>query len=96
MGKENGMTSRVLAGLAAGAAGTTALNAVTYLDMALSARPASSTPEDTVGKAEDAVGMSLSSWGPDSEAASNRRSGNGALGCSTLNWPTVLSSCPRE
>lgn len=32
----------------AGAAGTTALNAVTYLDMALRARPASDTPQQAV------------------------------------------------
>lgn len=38
----------VAAGMAAGAAGTTALNAVTYLDMALRGRPASSTPERSV------------------------------------------------
>jgi hypothetical protein len=37
-----------LRGAAAGAAGTTALNAVTYLDMAVRGRPSSSTPEDTV------------------------------------------------
>jgi hypothetical protein len=35
-------------GAAAGAAGTTALNAVTYLDMAVRGRPSSSTPERTV------------------------------------------------
>ena len=35
-------------GAAAGAAGTTALNAVTYLDMALRGRPTSDTPEQTV------------------------------------------------
>ncbi|MGI8900330.1 MAG: hypothetical protein ACR2HA_05280 [Nocardioides sp.] len=34
----------VLAGVAAGAAGTTALNAVTYLDMAIRGRGTSSTP----------------------------------------------------
>jgi hypothetical protein len=39
-----------LRGAAAGAAGTTALNAVTYLDMTLRGRPASSTPERTVEK----------------------------------------------
>src|SRR5688572_20203697 len=37
-----------LRGAAAGAAGTTALNAVTYLDMVVRGRPASSTPERTV------------------------------------------------
>jgi hypothetical protein len=38
----------LMAGAAAGAAGTTALKAVTYLDMALRGRPASSAPEQTV------------------------------------------------
>ncbi len=38
----------LLIGAAAGAAGTTALNAVTYLDMVARGRPTSSTPEDTV------------------------------------------------
>ena len=46
-----------LLGAAAGAAGTTALNAVTYLDMAVRGRPASSTPEDTVGRVADAAGL---------------------------------------
>ncbi len=36
------------AGAAAGAPGTTALNAVTYLDMAVRGRPTSDTPEQTV------------------------------------------------
>ena len=39
-----------LRGAAAGAAGTTALNVVTYLDMTLRGRGASSTPEVTVEK----------------------------------------------
>jgi hypothetical protein len=38
----------VLLGAAAGAAGTTALNFVTYLNMAVRGRPASSTPKDAV------------------------------------------------
>ena len=38
----------MLRGAAAGAAGTTALNVVAYLDMALRGRPASSTPQRTV------------------------------------------------
>lgn len=42
------MAGALLAGAAAGAAGTTALNAVTYLDMAARGRPASSTPQETV------------------------------------------------
>jgi hypothetical protein len=40
----------ILRGAAAGAAGTTALNVVTYLDMAVRGRPASSTPQTTVEK----------------------------------------------
>jgi len=43
----------LLRGAAAGAAGTTALNAVTYLDMVLRGRGTSSTPEDTVEKLSD-------------------------------------------
>ena len=39
-----------LRGAAAGAAGTTALNAVTYLDMTVRGRPSSATPERTVEK----------------------------------------------
>jgi hypothetical protein len=35
----------LLSGAAAGAAGTTALNVITYLDIALRGRPTSTTPE---------------------------------------------------
>lgn len=73
------MSRDVLAGLAAGAAGTTALNAVTYLDMTIRARAASTTPDDTVRKAEDLTGVSLSAKGPDSDEAGNRRAAVGAL-----------------
>ncbi|SFO56258.1 hypothetical protein SAMN05216207_108910 [Pseudonocardia ammonioxydans] len=73
------MLDRAIAGVAAGAAGTTALNATTYLDMAVLARPASTTPEQTVGRLEDAVPSALSQDGPNSLAADNRRSGLGAL-----------------
>jgi hypothetical protein len=70
------MMRNLLAGVAAGAAGTTALNAVTYLDMATRARPASTTPDDTVRKAQELAGISL---GESSEDADNRRSALGAL-----------------
>jgi hypothetical protein len=66
----------LLTGVAAGAAGTTALNAVTYLDMATRARPASTTPEDTVRKAQELTGVSL---GSSDEDAAIRRSALGAL-----------------
>jgi hypothetical protein len=42
------MTVGLKHGALAGAAGTSALNAVTYLDMAVRARPASSTPEQVI------------------------------------------------
>ena len=73
------MISRLLRGAAAGAAGTTALNAVTYLDMVIRARPASSTPEETVKKTEELTPLTLSSDGGDSEPAQNRRTALGAL-----------------
>jgi hypothetical protein len=43
-----GTTGWALRGAAAGAAGTSVLNVVTYLDMAVRGRPASSTPGNTV------------------------------------------------
>ncbi|WP_254714896.1 hypothetical protein [Actinomadura sp. NAK00032] len=62
-------------GLIAGAAGTTALNAVTYLDMAVRGRPASSTPEQSVEKLADAAGVDLG----DGETADNRKAGLGPM-----------------
>jgi hypothetical protein len=50
-------------GAAAGAAGTTALNTATYLDMVLRARPASSTPQDTVEKLFDKAGVDVPGQG---------------------------------
>jgi hypothetical protein len=73
------MRRDLVAGMAAGAAGTTALNAVTYIDMALRARPASTTPEDTVERVEDRTDTPVSAEGSDSQAAANRRAGLGAL-----------------
>jgi hypothetical protein len=49
----------VLAGGAAGSAGTTALNAVTYLDMAVRGRPASETPQQAVQDLADRAGVGV-------------------------------------
>ena len=68
--------SAVARGAAAGAAGTTALNAVTYLDMAVRGRPASSTPEDTVEKLAHAAHAEVPG---DDETRANRLSGLGPL-----------------
>ncbi|SNY73532.1 hypothetical protein [Paractinoplanes atraurantiacus] len=50
------MRTGILAGAAAGAAGTAALNAATYVDTALRARPAGPIPEDRTSDAPDARG----------------------------------------
>ncbi|MDT0307141.1 hypothetical protein RM780_09220 [Streptomyces sp. DSM 44917] len=69
----------MLRGAAAGAAGTTALNAVTYLDMALRGRPASSTPEETVERLTEVAGVPVPGGsGPDGTRA-HRVSALGAL-----------------
>jgi hypothetical protein len=65
----------VTSALVAGATGTTALNAVTYLDMAVRARPASSTPEQSVQKLADAGHVGLGAG----EKAANRKAGLGPL-----------------
>lgn len=63
-------------GALAGAAGTTALNAATFLDMAVRARPASSTPEQTVERGAELIGAPL----PDDEDEKQaRESGIGSL-----------------
>jgi uncharacterized membrane protein len=49
----------LLRGAAAGAAGTTALNAVTYLDMVVRGRPASDAPTEVVRRLADRIGLEL-------------------------------------
>lgn len=63
-------------GAAAGAAGATALNAVTYLDMAVRGRPASSTPEQTVERLAQLAHVPVPG---EEETRSNRVSGLGPL-----------------
>ena len=70
------MLRRILTGAMAGAAGTTALNAVTYLDMVVRARGTSSTPEDTVEAAAKRVGVDVPGEG---EERDNRIAGMGPL-----------------
>jgi hypothetical protein len=66
----------ILNGAAAGAAGTTALNTVPYLDMAVRGRPASSTPEETVTKLADVAGVTIPG---DDTTRRNRIAGLGPL-----------------
>ncbi|KUN88267.1 hypothetical protein AQJ66_07925 [Streptomyces bungoensis] len=78
------MFRSIVRGCAAGAAGTTALNAVSYADMALRGRSPSSAPEDVVDKVTTAVGHRV----PDSEERGNRLSGLGALSGITVGVAT--------
>lgn len=70
------MFKALLRGAAAGAAGTTALNAVTYIDMAVRARPASETPQQAVDKIADQAGHPVPGRGEEKE---NRLGGLGPL-----------------
>jgi hypothetical protein len=70
-----GATRTWQAAVPAALAGAAALNIVTYLDMALRARPASTTPEQTAARLSDLAHVSL---GPPEQAA-NRRTAVGAL-----------------
>ncbi len=66
----------LLIGAAAGAAGTTALNAVTYLDMAVRGRGSSGTPEQTVEVLADRAGVGIPG---DPDTRDNRLQGLGSL-----------------
>src|SRR5687768_12165873 len=66
----------MLRGAAAGAAGTTALNAVTYLDMAVRGRATSSTPERTVEKLAEKAHVPIPG---EDETRVNRVQGLGAV-----------------
>jgi hypothetical protein len=70
------MTTGMLAGAAAGAAGTAALNATTYLDMVWRGRGTSGTPEQTVEAIEDKLPVSVPGEG---DTRTNRISGLGSL-----------------
>ncbi|MGX6607447.1 hypothetical protein ACWKSP_35780 [Micromonosporaceae bacterium Da 78-11] len=70
------MGTGLLAGAAAGAAGTAALNAATYLDMAIRGRGTSSTPEQTVEAIEGHLPVTVPG---DGETRDHRVSGLGAL-----------------
>ncbi|WP_199522036.1 hypothetical protein [Geodermatophilus marinus] len=65
-----------LRGAAAGAAGTTALNAVTYLDMVVRGRGSSSTPERTVEKLAEKAHVGIPG---DEETRQNRVQGLGPM-----------------
>jgi hypothetical protein len=63
-------------GLAAGAAGITMLNAITYLDMAFRARPSSDSPSQAVEQLAGKAGADIPGRGED---RANRLAGLGPL-----------------
>ncbi len=70
------MWREVARGTAAGAAGTTALNAITYIDMAWRGRPASDTPTKTAEALADVTDTRIPGEG---DASENRAAALGAL-----------------
>lgn len=83
-------------GLVAGAVGTTVLNGVTYLDMAVRGRPASEAPEQLVAALVDAAGATIPGRG---KTRDNRQTALGALsGIATAPigrapWSRTVSRC---
>ncbi|HEX5596837.1 MAG TPA: hypothetical protein VFX61_12610 [Micromonosporaceae bacterium] len=65
----------VVDGMLAGAAGTLALDTVTYADIAVRGRPVSHTPQESVQRLTDRAHLSLGSGAQ----ATNRRDGLGPL-----------------
>lgn len=72
----NRLTRGLLAGAVAGAAGTTALNAIAYGDMAVRGRPPSTTPEQSVERLAERLRTRVP--GPEARRP-HRTSGLGAL-----------------
>jgi hypothetical protein len=64
-------------GLVAGSVATLALEAITYGDMAVTGRPASSAPSDTAVRVAERLGIRLGEGSTD--IAANRADGIGAL-----------------
>ena len=72
----SGLWRGLLSGAAAGAAGTTMLNVITYLDIAVRGRPTSNAPERTVEAMANLFGLTVPGSG---DVLANRISGLGAL-----------------
>src|SRR5215472_9714034 len=72
----SGLWPGLLSGAAAGAAGTTALDVITYLDIAVRGRPTSTTPERTVEAMARLFGLTVPGSG---DTLANRLVGLGAL-----------------
>jgi uncharacterized membrane protein len=88
------MTRTLTRGLLAGAAGTTVLNAVGYLDMAVRGRAASGLPSQTVEALANALGVGVPGPG---DVRESRRTAFGALGgiCAGLAVGVAASAARR-
>lgn len=75
------MANKLWTGVAAGAAGTVALNIATYVDMVMRGRPSSSAPSQMVNVLAEKAGIDLPAQGKGNQdaQAQNRESGLGAL-----------------
>ena len=73
------MLREIGVGIAAGAAGTVALDAASYADMAIRGRPASGMPAQVAGELAERLGLELTPQGTDEETVQNRKSALGAL-----------------
>jgi hypothetical protein len=73
------MLREIGVGVAAGAAGTVALDAASYTDMAIRGRPASSMPAQVAGELAEKIGLDLAFGGAGGETVQNRKSALGAL-----------------
>ncbi len=76
MPSDEQLASALVAGAAGGAAGTTALNAVTYLDMAVRGRSTSSAPEDSIEPLVSRTGLRIPG---EEDTRKNRVAGLGLL-----------------
>jgi hypothetical protein len=97
--ERNDLGARLIVGAVAGGAGSAALNLVTYVDMLLRGRPASSVPKADVQELEALASIPEPRCGAERKARSYRESAAGALigylvgiGIGTLSgalWPTI-------
>jgi hypothetical protein len=74
--RRSAMGLGILSGAAAGAAGTVALDAATYLDMTVRGRPSSTTPQQTIEAIEQKLPVSVPG---DDDTRSNRITGLSSL-----------------
>ncbi|MCX2729243.1 hypothetical protein OOZ19_03245 [Saccharopolyspora sp. NFXS83] len=86
------MLGELVRGALAGAAGTTALNTATYLDMAIRARPSSTSPERTVQEVEQHFRPVP---GEDASARDNRRQASGHCWASEQGGVGAVYGCVR-